>query len=749
MKGCILYLLLIFQLSALAQVSHGIIIGNVFDNETKEPLPGVNVIYRGKISVFTDVEGNFLLEINAKEIEIAYKCIGYKTFKQKVQVKKNDTAFVSVALTLLTNELNEVIVSANKSEQKISDITVSISVIKPANITNNHIVNAEDIAEQTSGIEVMDGQASIRGGSGYSYGAGSRVLALIDGLPVLADDASNIRWQFMPLENLAQIEVIKGASSVLYGSSALNGVINFRTDEAGNKPKTKFSAQSGIFDKPQQKKWVWWDSPRMYSNINFSHLKKYGKNTSIGIGSNFLFDNGYRKLNEEKVGRINFNIKRYSPKISQLNYGINLNLGYNIKHDFILWENADSGALKQNEETAIELNSLFYTVSPFISFKQKGRYSHDLKTQLQSTKNKFPENSQNNSNSISHYTEYQYYLNLFKQLDITLGASHRYSKIISEFYGDHDGNNLAGYSQITFKPLEKLKINGGIRIEQNSRDGKNDKIVPIFRSGINYQLSDYSFLRASFGQGYRYPSIAEKHAYTTLGAVKIIPNTEIEAESGWSSEIGYMQGLLFEGISGKIDFAAFYSESENMIEYIFGLYADPVTQVVDFGFMATNVEDSKVYGLETEVLLNKKLGKTEFTLMGGYTYMYPIEDSRVSEDKTIYLKYRRKHSAMAYLGVNTGKFETGLRLIYKSKMLNVDNVFIDPLTSESILPGFADYWETKNSWHLVLNLNIAYQLNPKLKLSLQIKNLSNEEYMGRPGDIAPHRFYSLMVSGRF
>ena len=52
----------------------------------------------------------------------------------------------------------------------------------------------------------------------------------------------------------------------------------------------------------------------------------------------------------------------------------------------------------------------------------------------------------------------------------------------------------------------------------------NDKIVPIFRTGINWQAADYTFLRASFGQGYRYPSIAEKYASTTLGSVKIFPN---------------------------------------------------------------------------------------------------------------------------------------------------------------------------------------------------------------------------------
>ena len=85
------------------------------------------------------------------------------------------------------------------------------------------------IIDQVPGVNVVDGQANIRGGSGFSVGAGSRVLVLVDDLPMLAADAGDAKWSFLPTENLAQIEIIKGASSVTYGSSALSGSINIRT----------------------------------------------------------------------------------------------------------------------------------------------------------------------------------------------------------------------------------------------------------------------------------------------------------------------------------------------------------------------------------------------------------------------------------------------------------------------------------------------------------------------------------------
>ena len=72
-------------------------------------------------------------------------------------------------------------------------------------------------------------------------------------------------------------------------------------------------------------------------------------------------------------------------------------------------------------------------------------------------------------------------------------------------YNDHDGLNMAGYAQLEIRPLNRFKAVAGFRIEQNSLDGIKDKIVPVFRAGINWQAAEYTFIRASFGQGYRYP----------------------------------------------------------------------------------------------------------------------------------------------------------------------------------------------------------------------------------------------------
>jgi outer membrane cobalamin receptor len=104
-----------------------------------------------------------------------------------------------------------------------------MNVLKAADITKNSPSDIKATLNNTSGVDVTDKQPSIRGGSGWTYGVGSRCLIMVDGMSILSPAGGEINWNAVPMENIAQVEVMKGASSVLYGSSALNGLINVRT----------------------------------------------------------------------------------------------------------------------------------------------------------------------------------------------------------------------------------------------------------------------------------------------------------------------------------------------------------------------------------------------------------------------------------------------------------------------------------------------------------------------------------------
>lgn len=712
--------------------------GTISDIRTGEPLAGVYVVYGKQRGTISDENGNFSFTSSERRISVTFQFIGYEPVIRELNLIRGEPLRLDIGMEMKLREIDQIVVSADRIEKRVAELSVSMNIVKPSVISQNHISEIQELINKTSGIEVLDGQASIRGGSGFSYGAGSRVLALIDGLPMLSADAGNIKWQYLPLENLAQIEIIKGASSVMYGSSALNGIINFRTADADIIPVTQFHTEAGIYGKPRNRDWIWWDTPRVYSGTSFSHLRKEGR-TDIAVGGNVFIDEGYRRLNGEKLARANLKIKHNSLKIEGLGFGVSVNAGYNAKKDFVLWENAETGALKQSPSTANEYHGTFLTVDPFISYRKTGRFRHDLRLRYQSTLNRLPESEQNNSDAGSVYAEYQLWYRLHDIVDLTAGISENYSVVKSNFFGDHSGFNLAAFTQLEVRPVDRLKAVAGVRLENYSLDGSNDGLVPIARAGINWQAAEMTFLRASFGQGYRYPSMAEKFAATTIGSIRIIANPGILPESGWSTEAGIKQGILLGNITGQADLSAFLIQNSNMIEYLFGAYPE------GFGFMATNVEQSRVYGLEAEMFLTRTFGQLRTAVSGGYTFMYPVEFNRYTHQNTdTYLKYRRKHSGVLSLDAQMKRITAGLSLFIRSKILNVDDVFI----TTPILPGFGQYWAGHNRGYATIDGNAGYMINEKFTLSFAVKNLTNAEYMGRPGDIQPQRTWSIRFSGK-
>lgn len=89
---------------------------------------------------------------------------------------------------------------------------------------------------------------------------------------------------------------------------------------------------------------------------------------------------------------------------------------------------------------------------------------------------------------------------------------------------------------------EYYRVNNHHREAETKIFGTKVPFRPVFRAGLNYQLADYSFIRASFGQGYRNPSINEKYLRKDIGGVGVYPNLDIKPEKGlmrnWDSSKG-------------------------------------------------------------------------------------------------------------------------------------------------------------------------------------------------------------------
>ena len=260
MKKFYLSLLTVVCSFSLLLAQNAELSGTVKEEETGEALAGASVKYQKSRGAITDAVGKYVISLPAGEYEISFSSIGYKTQRQKVTLTAGEKQTLDSVLKGDVFKLNEV-VSVSQYKKNSAKETVSIAVVGKDQIQRTNSNDVGEVVNKVPGVLVQDGQISIRGGSSYSYGVGSRTSLLVDGLNTSSADLGQTQNNLVPLENVKQVEVIKGASSVIYGSSALNGVVNIITAwPTDSDPKTEVETNVGVSDKPKDPRQKWWDS---------------------------------------------------------------------------------------------------------------------------------------------------------------------------------------------------------------------------------------------------------------------------------------------------------------------------------------------------------------------------------------------------------------------------------------------------------------------------------------------------------
>ena len=235
------FLLLLFSVQSWAQ-NNAKIFGKVVD-ESGEVLTGASIIYRTDVSIgaIADFDGKYVLSVPSGKCKLICRYTGMKADTITLNINSGQQKEVNFTLFSYIKEFNQIDVKVGKFDKPIEEQTVTMIVIKPELIENKNTRSIETALDQTPGLNILDGEPQIRGGSGFTFGVGSKVAVIVDDMPMLSGDAGRPEWGFIPVENISQIEVVKGAASVLSGSSALSGSVNIRTAYPGAKPKTKIN----------------------------------------------------------------------------------------------------------------------------------------------------------------------------------------------------------------------------------------------------------------------------------------------------------------------------------------------------------------------------------------------------------------------------------------------------------------------------------------------------------------------------
>lgn len=747
--------------------------GKVTHAETKEALIGVTVINSKFKGVSTNINGEYSILLNANTKDtITFSYVGF-TSKIFIYNPANYTAEVKTGTLTINIELEEeakvyeqVVISAGRNEQKLKNVTVSMELIKPYLFQDRNNVNLDEGINQIPSVSFIDGQASIRGGSGWSYGAGTRVLVLLDDMPMVSGDANQVQWSFIPVESINQVEVIKGASSVLYGSSALNGVINIRIIRPKDKPYTAVNLFSGVYDNGLREGLKWQGNKALQkSGANILHAQRWGRFDGT-FSVNYLNDDGFRMGEPEHRGRFSFNT-RYTPKkVKNVVYGVDGNFMSSRVGSFLLWESYEL-AYTQLDSGFNYTNTIRYNIDPYVIF-YTGETRHSLRSRYfyldNNVDNGDPDNNQSN-NSNYYYAEYQFQHDFKKiKLNIVGGVSANYTLSNSPlFNGIHQSANVAPFIQLE-KKWKKLTINAGARYE-NFRLDDYFESKPVFRAGANYEVGKATFLRASYGQGYRFPSIVESFVRTSSGPLQVYPNPNLRSETGWNTEIAVKQGLKLGKWQGFVDVAGFWSEYDRMMEFNFGRWGPNMgfANLLGLGFSSVNVGETRISGIDISVGGEGKISKTTMSVIGGYTYIDPISKNpdavyandidgnslsyrkSSSDTNSNILKYRFRHLAKLDVQLVYKRFTWGVSGRYNSFMQTVDAFFVDPLFA-AFVPGIEKGREETKNGNLVFDFRMSYAATKKLKAAIVVTNLTNNIFMVRPAVMGAPRLFTLQFT---
>lgn len=795
-----LFLLSAFFCSTAIYSQTAKIAGKITDND-KEPIIGASVIYKKDITLgaVTDENGNYLLEVPPGKAIVVFRATGMTTDTIQIEIAEGDLKKLDFQMFPFQTKLEGVEIKVGKFDRPIEEQTVSLEIIRPELIENKNTRSIETALDQTPGLNILDGEPQIRGGSGFTFGVGSKVAVIVDDMPMLSGDAGRPEWGFIPVENIHQIEVIKGASSVLSGSSALSGAIHIRTAYPKSQPLTKVNLYSGFYSKPSIEGATWWKNAPMIAGANVLHSRIAGQ-WDLVVGANFNYDHGYlgppvqdslvevyfpdtiSRFNEKQMvakrARVNFNIRHRSKKYRGLNYGINGNFMVSESPLVFAWLN-DTTGLYQGYPGATFLQEQFlFNLDPFVNFITATQGKHHLRTRIMHADNEMTANQSNRSTTLYGDYMFQKTIASLKGIDFIGGVTGKYTDSYANMYvGSGTPNNkmlnLSAYAQVEKKVLNVLNVSVGGRLEYFQLNDSITALKPIFRAGASLKVHQETYLRASYGQGYRFPTITERFIRTGVGNFGVFANPDLKAESSWNAEIGIKQGVKFLGIYGYLDIAGFWQEYKNTIEYLFGFWGNSFTDMSNgFGFKFINTGNSRVLGIDASFSGKASLGKkAEMMFMLGYNYILPqtlspdyvyAVDSMMTNKDYSYnstsldpskriLKYRFLHNIKADVEVTFfKKFAIGASAKYFSKIHNMDGVIeeFEEATGGPFIQSirYMDYFKQNQKAVWIFDARISYNISEQHKLAIISANVLNNSYSLRPLKIESPRTIMLQYT---
>lgn len=542
---------------AQAQAGKGNITGTVKDKAGKSVEFANIQLENTAFGSYTDESGKFSMKnIPPGDYIIIASITGFEPIKQNVSVKAEETIKVSFDLAQNVHTLKEVSITSTGIKGEIKDIPGTVSVIDSRQIQESGAQNIGQIINRVPGVNYLD-----EDGRGLKPNIGLRgldplrnrnLLVLMDGkfpigMTYYGDPAS---YYMTPVQSVDRIEVIKGASPVLYGGYSVGGVVNMITKKGKYTPETKADVSYGSFN-----------------SLN-TQVSTGGNNGKV----NYMISGLYRQGDSfRKRGK--FNVKDFTVNIgTQLDSTSEISLYLNGFAE----DSETPGGLTQaqydDDPTQSQHTSdHFYSkrFSTALSYKKVYKKYHTFSTSIYGNyfvrdwwmayKNPTNNGFLRDIHAIGNVSDYNFTKDIFKKKnslivgvrvhsdrldDINIAGTDKESRT-----GTTTGNAIntsfiyEGFIYDEFSITKNLTIAPGIRYTNITYEKKDfikkrkDEMnveAMVYSGGLIYKLFEHSRIYATVSKGFQPPTLN-----ATLNPGNIDTGVDLKAETSMNYEAGF------------------------------------------------------------------------------------------------------------------------------------------------------------------------------------------------------------------
>ncbi len=545
---CVCYLGLNFSYSQKAQI-----VGEVMDGLT--PVPFANIYLEGtSIGTASDENGNYQLQnIPIGKYVLKVSVIGYFSYSKKIIIMDNETIHLSIFLEISSEQLEETVVTGTLKAVSRSESPVPVEVYSPAFLKKNPTASIFEALQNVNGVRPQINCNVCNTGDIHINGLeGPYTLVLIDGMPIVSGLGTVYGLSGIPNSLIAQIEIVKGPASSLYGSEAVGGLINIITKSTAEAPD--FFADGFLSD--------WGEY-----NLDVGAKINMGKKTDVLLGVNYF--NYDTPIDNNGDNFTDLTLQNRISIFQKWNFKRDENRIFSIAGRYF-HEDRWGGEMQWTPE--FRGGDEIYGESIYTRrWEILGKY------QLPINEKVLFSFSYNDHSQNSVYGDIPYLADqrigfgqftwdkTFKSHDILLGSALRYN-----YYNDNTTATIKAdeviipsiFVQDEIKLAREHSLLLGLRYDYDKRHGS----IYTPRSAYRWKISDNDILRLNAGTGFRVVNLfTEEHASLT-GARDVIVTEELKPERSFNLNLNFLKKIYGgNGTFMSLDASVFYTHFNNII----------------------------------------------------------------------------------------------------------------------------------------------------------------------------------------